>query len=136
MLGNAMMKIGHFSILVKDYDEAANFYTEKLGFVKLADNAFGPDMRWISVAPKKSNETLIVFVKADTPAKKAAIGKQAPGHVLITIDTDNIERDYKKMKEGGVKFHGAPQAVQWGKEVVFEDLYGNLFDLVERSWQQ
>lgn len=126
-------KFGHITILVDDYDKALAFYTEKLGFIKLSDNVFGPDLRWVDVAPAKSSETAIVFVKADTPQKQRTVGKQAPEHVLITLLTNDIEKDFKTMRAKGVVFHGEPAAVAWGKEVMFEDLYGNLFDLLERK---
>lgn len=125
-----LTQFGHITILVKDYDEALSFYTKKLGFTKLSDNTFGPGIRWITVAPNQESQTAIVFVKADTPEKIVAIGKQAPNHVLLTLHTNNIDQDFKELKTNGVKFHGRPKEVPWGKEVVFEDLYGNLFDLV------
>lgn len=128
-----MDKMGHLTILVRDYDEALDFYIGKLGFHKISDNKFGEEFRWVSVAPKSDNETLIVFVKADSPEKKEAIGKQAPDHVLVTVDTSDIDNDYNEMKKKGVKFRGKPENVMWGKEVIFEDLYGNLFDLVQRN---
>lgn len=105
---------GHITILVKDYDEALSFYTKKLGFAKLSDNTFGQGIRWITVAPNKENQTVIVFVKADTPEKIARIGKQAPNHVLLTLHTNNIDQAFKKLKTKGVKFHGDPREVQWG----------------------
>ncbi len=125
--------IGHITILVRDYDEALDFYTRKLGFHKIRDDKFGENFRWVSVAPKEDCETLLVFVKADTTEKIKAIGKQSPDHVLITVDTSDIDNDYSEMKKRGVKFRGEPESVMWGKEVVFEDLYGNLFDLVQRN---
>ncbi len=130
-----MKKFGFITILVRDYNEAVSFYTGKLGFVKLSDVTFGPGMRWITVAPMETSETAIIFVKADTAEKAAAVGRQAPGHVLLTVETSHLDRDYQKMQEQGVKFLGRPEPVPWGKEVVFEDLYGNLFDLMERDGQ-
>ncbi|WP_245552928.1 VOC family protein [Brevibacillus massiliensis] len=124
-------KFGHVTILVKDYDEAIRFYTECLGFVLLTDNSFGNGMRWVTVAPSQNNETAIVFVKADTAEKLERVGSQAANHVLLVLQTDDCLRDYRMMKAKGVHFFGEPKTVPWGVEVVFEDLYGNRFDLLQ-----
>jgi len=124
-------KIGHITILVSDYDEAICFYTNTLGFVLLTDNQFGEGMRWVTVAPSQESETAIVFVKADTDEKNARVGSQAAQHVFLVIETDDCIRDYHRMKEKGVTFHGEPNDMPWGIEVVFEDLYGNRFDLLQ-----
>ena len=126
------MKIGHITILVKDFDEALSFYVEKLGFQKKQDTTFWGNMRWVTVSPKDQNDLELTFVLANTDEKKAALGKQAGDHVFLTLQTDDCRRDYKVMKAKGVKFSGEPKEEQWGMEVVFEDLYGNLFDLVQR----
>lgn len=128
-----LKKLGHVTILVENYDEAIQFYTQKAGFVLLADNAFGNGMRWVSVAPSKEAETAIVFVEADTANKKERLGTQAADHVFLVIQTDDCYRDYEKMKANGVHFFGEPQEVPWGIEVVFEDLYGNRLDLVQHN---
>ncbi len=99
----------HITILVDNYDNASQFYVDKLGFVKLMDNPMGPDMRWVSVAPSKDCGTKIVFVKADTPDKEARLGSQVADHVLIVLETDNWMRDYEALKEKGVKFFGEPK---------------------------
>lgn len=126
-------KIGHVTILVKDYDEAIDFYTKKAGFVLLKDNAFGNGMRWVTVAPSNDSETAIVFVEADTAKKAERIGTQAANHVFLVVQTDDCYRDYETMKSIGVKFLGEPKEVPWGIEVVFEDLYGNRLDLVQHN---
>jgi len=126
------MKIGHITILVKDQDEAAKFYIEKLGFQKRQDTFFGEKMRWVTVSPKNQSELELTFVKADTEDKREALGKQAGDHVFLTLQTDDCRRDYKIMKVKGVKFYGEPAEQPYGIEVVFEDLYGNLFDLIQR----
>ncbi|MCQ6560679.1 VOC family protein [Paenibacillus mendelii] len=126
-------KIGYVTILVKDYDEAIAFYKDILGFEILADNAFGNGMRWVAIAPSANNETSIVLVKADTSDKLARLGSQAANHVFLVIHTDDCRRDYEEMKARGVHFFGEPSDVPWGVEVVFEDLYGNRFDLVQHN---
>jgi catechol 2,3-dioxygenase-like lactoylglutathione lyase family enzyme len=124
-------KIGHVTILVNDYDEAIDYYTNTLGFALLTDNTFGEGMRWVTVAPSKNHETAIVFVKADTEEKKERVGTQAAGHVFLVIETADFIRDYSSMKEKGVTFLSEPKEMPWGLEVVFEDLYGNRFDLLQ-----
>jgi catechol 2,3-dioxygenase-like lactoylglutathione lyase family enzyme len=125
-------KIGHVTILVKNQDDAAKFYTEKLGFVKREDTFFGKGMRWVTVSPKKQKNLELTFVNADSKEKLVALGKQAGDHVLLTVETDNCMKDYEEMKSKGVKFYGKPEQRPYGTEVVFEDLYGNLFDLIQR----
>jgi catechol 2,3-dioxygenase-like lactoylglutathione lyase family enzyme len=126
-------KIGYITVLVKDYDEAIRFYTDSLGFQLVADNAFGGGMRWVAVAPSTANETQIVFVQADTEDKLARVGSQAANHVFLVIHTEDCLGDYERMKAKGVRFFGEPKQVPWGIEVVFEDLYGNRFDLVQHN---
>jgi catechol 2,3-dioxygenase-like lactoylglutathione lyase family enzyme len=127
------LRIGHATLLVKDIDEAAAFYVEKLGFLRRQDTKSWGDMRWVTVSPKDQPDIELTFVKADTEEKRAALGKQAGDHVFMTLETDNCIRDYETMKAKGVTFYGEPTKQMWGIEVVFEDLYGNLYDLVQRS---
>jgi catechol 2,3-dioxygenase-like lactoylglutathione lyase family enzyme len=125
-------KIGHITILVKNQDEAARFYTEKLGFIKREDRFFGEGIRWVTVSPKRQRSLELTFVNADSKEKLRALGKQAGDHVLLTLETGDCIKDYKAMKARGVKFYGKPEERPYGTEVVFEDLYGNLFDLIQR----
>jgi catechol 2,3-dioxygenase-like lactoylglutathione lyase family enzyme len=124
-------KFGHITIFVNNYDEAIDFYVHVLGFTLLSNNTFGEGMRWVTVAPSKNHETAIVFVEADTEEKKALVGSQAADHVFLVIETDDFIRDYTSMKEKGVTFLSEPKEMPWGLEVVFEDLYGNRFDLLQ-----
>ncbi len=126
------MKIRHITLLVKDFDEALKFYVEKLGFQKRQDKIVWEDMRWVTVSPKDQPELELTFVLADTEDKQKALGEQAGDHVFLTLQTDDCRRDHQEMKAKGVKFYGEPKEQAWGIEVVFEDLYGNLFDLVQR----
>jgi predicted enzyme related to lactoylglutathione lyase len=130
---NMFNKIGHITILVRDFDEAIAFYTESMGFEMLTDNEFGSDFRWVTVAPSKGSETAIVFVKADTEEKIQRVGSQVANHVLLVVETDDCRGDYEKMKAKGVKFFGEPKDMPWGIEVVFEDLYGNRYDLLQHN---
>jgi catechol 2,3-dioxygenase-like lactoylglutathione lyase family enzyme len=126
-----MKKFGHLTILVDDYDEALDFYTKKLGFVIKSDNKFGDNNRWLTVAPSAKTDLEIVFVKANTDEKRKIVGKQAANHVFLTLQTDDCWRDFKIMQEKGVHFFGEPTEQFYGTEVVFEDLYGNRFDLIQ-----
>lgn len=126
-----MQKLGHVTVLVRDYDEAIDFYVNKAGFELLADNAMGEGQRWVAVAPSRRSDTAIVFVKADTEEKRAIVGKQAGGHVFLVVETGDCPGDYARMKENGIFFEGEPKSVPWGIEVVFEDLYGNKLDLLQ-----
>lgn len=128
-------KVGHITILVKDQDEAAKFYIEKLGFVKRQDTFFGPSMRWVTVSPGGQRDLELTFVKAETEDYLKTVGRQAAGHVLLTLETDNCKRDFEEMRLKGVKFHGEPTRQMYGVEVVLEDLYGNRLDLIEREGQ-
>jgi catechol 2,3-dioxygenase-like lactoylglutathione lyase family enzyme len=130
------MKIGHITLLVKDFDDALAFYVEKLGFQKCRDDKFGEGTRWVTVSPKDQPDLELTFVLADTEEKLKALGKQAGDHVFMTLQTDDCKRDYEDMKVRGVKFFGEPTKRMYGVDVVFEDLYGNLFDLVQRGFPQ
>jgi catechol 2,3-dioxygenase-like lactoylglutathione lyase family enzyme len=128
-------RFGHITILVNDYDEGIKFYSEILGMKILADNAFGEDSRWVSLAFQNQSDIKIVFQKAITEREKQAVGNQAGDHVLFTVETPDCKKEYDRLKNKNVKFYGEPKSEPWGVEVVFEDLYGNLFDLVEVKMQ-
>jgi len=130
------LKIGHITLLVKDFEEALNFYLEKMGFQKRQDTKFWGDNRWVTVSPKDQPDLELTLVLADTEEKQKALGKQAGDHVLFTLETDDCKRDYETMKAKGIEFYGEPTKQMWGTEVVFKDLYGNLYDLVQRELQQ
>ncbi len=126
------MKIGHFTLLVYDIDEAVKFYTEKLGFVKRVDAKVWLDMRWVSISPKDQPDVALTLVLADTIEKENAVGKQTAGHVIMFLETDDITRDYNDMKAKGVNFIKRPEDHPWGETATFEDLYGNIINLVQR----
>jgi len=127
-------KLGHVTLLVNDYDEALDFYTNKLDFVVESDQKMGDTFRWVTIRAKGQPDFGITFVLADTEEKKQRVGSQAANHVFLTLQTDNCERDYEFYKARGVKFFGEPKKMPWGTEVVFEDLYGNRFDLINVTW--
>jgi len=125
-----MNKLGHLTILVHDLDKAHAFYTEKLGFITEADVNLGT-YRWLTVKAPDQADFGIVLVQAVTETEKQAVGRQAPGRVLLTLQTDDCRRDFEKLSASGITFEGEPRQMPYGTDVVFEDLYGNRFDLVE-----
>ncbi len=125
------MKITCFTIIVEDVDEALKFYTEKMGFTKRADGTRWVNMRWATVSPQNQPDVQLSFTQADDNEKFLAIGKQAPKNPLMFLETDDLSRDYTEMKARGVNFISFPEEREWGTEAVFEDLYGNVFVLVE-----
>ena len=127
-----MNKIGHITLLVKDQDEALKFYTQKLGFQKCQDIVFAKNVRWVTVSPKGQEDLELTFVVADSEEKRKAVGKQAGDHVFLTLESDDCRKEYKALLAKGIKFYGKPEVQAWGVDVVLEDLYGNLLDLIQR----
>jgi catechol 2,3-dioxygenase-like lactoylglutathione lyase family enzyme len=123
--------IASISLLVRDYDEAIAFYTQSLGFSLLEDTDVGEGKRWVRVAPRGSNETSLLLAKAVTPEQESRIGDQTGGRVFLFLHTDDFWRDYNAMKARRVKFNEEPRMEPYGTVVVFEDLYGNKWDLLE-----
>ncbi len=124
--------IAHVALVVRDYDEAIEFYTSKLDFT-LVEDTYQPeqDKRWVVVAPPGSGEATLLLARASTDGQKAFIGNQSGGRVFLFLATDNFDRDYRTMLERGVKFVREPTTQEYGTVAVFEDLYGNLWDLIE-----
>ncbi|MBL7991801.1 MAG: VOC family protein [Candidatus Kapabacteria bacterium] len=122
--------IAALTLLVRNYDEAIAYYTEKLGFVLLEDTPLGAGKRWVRVAPKGS-ETALLLAQASTEEQKAHIGNQTGGRVFLFLHTDDCWRDYNAYKARGVAFREVPREEEYGTVVVFEDLYGNAWDLVQ-----
>lgn len=117
-------------LLVKDYDEAIDYFTEKLEF-ELVENGMDGKKRWIIVAPPGSKGTRIHLAKASTKIQQRHIGNQTGGKVFLSLVTDNFWRDYRKMKSRGIKFIEEPREESYGIVVKFEDLYGNKWDILE-----
>ncbi len=121
-------KLTHVTIWVTDQDAAKAFYVDKLGFaVRSDDSKTMPGYRWLTVAPPQQADIEIVLGIANQPEEKAAIGKQG----TWVLGSDNIRDDYARLKARGVKVHGEPQENPYGTDFVFEDLYGNTYDLVQ-----
>lgn len=126
--------LAHIALVVRDYDEAIAWFTGKLGFVLVADELQPEqDKRWVLVAPPGAGEgaTSILLARAATPAQSAFVGDQAGGRVFLFLRTDDFDRDYEAMCAKGVRFVREPKRAPYGKVAVFEDLLGNLWDLVQ-----
>ena len=127
--------IAHISLVVRDYDEAITFFTQSLGFELIEDTPSkdrqSRDKRWVLVAPRGSRGTRILLAKASNKEESARIGNQTGGRVFLFLHTDDFQRDYNAMKEKGVKFVREPKEEEYGTVAVFEDLYGNQWDLLE-----
>ena len=124
-------RIAHIALVVKDYDEAIAFYTKKLHFTLIEDTVLSEDKRWVLIAPRGSNECCLLLAKADNAQQVASIGNQAGGRVFLFLFTDNFWRDYNQMLEDGIHFVRPPKEEVYGTVAVFEDLYGNLWDLLQ-----
>ncbi len=124
-------KIAHLALVVKDYDEAIKFYTEKLDFKILEDSRLSEEKRWVLVAPPGAEECCLLLAKAANEIQTASIGNQTGGRVFLFLHTDDFWRDYNKMCDRNIKFLRAPKEESYGIVAVFEDLYGNLWDLIQ-----
>lgn len=127
-----IQSIIHIALVVKDYDEAIEFYTKKLNFT-LIEDTYQPeqDKRWVVVSPPGSVGTTILFARASKPEQEAFIGNQSGGRVFLFLNTDDFWRDYNEMLSKGIEFVRKPKEESYGTVAVFKDLYGNLWDLVQ-----
>lgn len=119
------------ALVVRDYDEAISWYTGKLGFTLVEDVPRGEGKRWVVVAPPGASECRLLLAQARKPAELAAIGNQAGGRVFLFLHTDDFHRDYDAFTHRGVKFCEPPREESYGIVAVFEDLYGNRWDLLQ-----
>lgn len=124
--------IVHIALVVRDYDEAIEFYTKRLHFT-LVEDTYQPeqDKRWVVVAPPGSTGTTLLLARASTSEQESFVGNQSGGRVFLFLNTDDFCRDYDDMVSNGIKFVREPKKETYGMVAVFEDLYGNLWDLVE-----
>lgn len=122
----------HAALVVRDYDEAIEFFCGKLGF-ELVEDTYQPeqDKRWVLVAPPGSSGTSILLARASTSEQEAFVGRQTGGRVFLFLGTDDFWKDYHEMRSKGITFVREPKQADYGTVAVFEDLYGNLWDLVE-----
>lgn len=124
--------IVHIALVVRDYDEAIDFYVNTLGF-ELLDDTYQPeqDKRWVVVAPPGGSGTTILLARASRPEQEAFVGNQAGGRVFLFLNTDDFWRDFERLKAKGVRIVREPKQQDYGMVAVFADLYGNLWDLLQ-----
>lgn len=127
-----LQSIVHIALVVRDYDEAIDFYTNRLHFT-LIEDSYQPeqDKRWVVVAPPGSHGTTVLLARASKPEQEAFIGNQTSGRVFLFLGTDDFWRDYREMQERGILFVREPKEADYGTVAVFEDLYGNRWDLIQ-----
>jgi catechol 2,3-dioxygenase-like lactoylglutathione lyase family enzyme len=123
--------IAHLALVVKDYDEAINFYTRKLGFLLVEDTLLSETKRWVIVAPPGTGQCSLLLAKANGPEQLKTVGNQTGGRVFLFLYTDDFYRDYQSLLGKGIHFVRQPVKEVYGTVAVFEDLYGNLWDLIE-----
>ncbi|UHG89534.1 VOC family protein [Spirosoma oryzicola] len=124
-------RIAHLTLVVNDYDEAIDFYTHKLNFDLIEDTALSETKRWVLVAPKGTAGCCLLLAKADSEEQKSRVGNQTGGRVFLFLYTDNFWHDYTAMQQAGINFLRPPVEQPYGTVAVFEDLYGNQWDLLE-----
>ncbi len=123
--------LGALALLVADYDQAIAWYTRKLGFELVEDTDMGKGKRWVLLAPPGSRETRLLLARAANEGQVLHIGNQTGGRVFLLLHTDNFERDWARMSAAGVHFREQPRHEAYGTVAVFEDLYGNAWDLLQ-----
>lgn len=128
-----MPSLGLVTLVVHDYDEAITFYVGALGFELVEDTDMGQGRRWVVVAPRGSQGSALLLARAVTDEQRARVGDQTGGRVFLFLHTDDFVRDHDAMTAAGVTFVEPPRAEPYGTVAVFEDLYGNRWDLIEPS---
>jgi len=123
--------LAHVTLLVRNYDEALAFFTQALAFRVIEDTPLGDNKRWLVVAPPNSGGTSLLLAEAATAEQTRSIGNQAGGRVFLFLHTDDFWRDYRQMLAHNVKFLESPRHEPYGTVAVFEDLYGNKWDLLQ-----
>lgn len=124
-------QLGALALLVAEYDEAIAWYTGKLGFELVEDVDQGGGKRWVMLAPPGSTETRLLLARAADDAQRSRIGNQTGGRVFLFLHTDDFQRDWQRMRAAGVHFREEPRHEPYGTVAVFEDLYGNAWDLLQ-----
>ena len=125
--------LAQIALVVKDYDEAIDFYVNKLGFELVEDTVLSPEKRWVKVKPANapSHGCHLLLAKASTTEQTKSIGNQTGGRVFLFLHTDDFDRDFNRLQEHGITIVRPHQVEPYGKVLVFSDLYGNLWDLIE-----
>ncbi|MBL7765110.1 MAG: VOC family protein [Chitinophagaceae bacterium] len=123
--------LAQVALVVNDYDEAIAFYTQKLHFTLLEDTVISDTKRWVRIAPPGSDSCGLLLAKAANEVQQSRVGNQTGGRVFLFLHTDDLQRDYQNLLTQNIKIVREPIMEVWGKVLVFEDLYGNLWDLIE-----
>lgn len=124
-------RIGAVTVVVRDYDEAKHWFVDKLGFAVIEDTPLDEDKRWVVVAPRGDGATRLLLARSTSPEQDAHIGDQTGGRVFLFLHSDDFWRDHSALEARGVHFIEAPREEAYGTVAVFEDLYGNRWDLIE-----
>jgi catechol 2,3-dioxygenase-like lactoylglutathione lyase family enzyme len=124
-------RLANIALIVKDYDEAITFYVEKLKFELVEDTKLSENKRWVLIKPKGQQDFCLLLAKAANDEQKSRIGNQTGGRVFLFLHTDDFERDYINLLNQKIEIIRAPKEESYGKVLVFKDLYGNLWDLIE-----
>ncbi len=125
--------LAHVAVVVRNYDEAIAFYTDVLGFQLLENTDLGAGKRWVLVAPPGSSGASVLLAQAATPEQNSRVGNQTGGRVFLFLHTDDFWRDYRTLMSRNVEFARNPKEEPYGTVAVFKDLYGNLWDLIQRK---
>ena len=126
-------EIAHITLVVNDYDEALQFYIDKLNFKLVEDTVLSETKRWVLIAPNGTATCCLLLAKAANEEQISRVGNQTGGRVFLFLYTDDFEKDHIAMKQKGIEFIREPVEEKWGRVAVFKDLYGNLWDLIERN---
>ncbi|MCF9331719.1 VOC family protein [Vibrio parahaemolyticus] len=131
MSKSVQQQIGNVALVVESYDDAIEFYTQKLQFTLVEDTDLGGGKRWVQVSPPNSNGTNLLLAQASTEEQHLVVGIQSGGRVFLFLQTNDFWRDYELMKVNGVVFNEEPRVEEYGTVVAFQDLYGNKWDLLQ-----
>lgn len=131
ILKNMNQKITHIALMVNDYDEAIEFYIQKLNFRLIEDTQLSDTKRWVLLSPPGNSTCYLLLAKASTEEQLSRVGNQTGGRVFLFLHTDSLQQDYENLKAMSIKIVREPCEEAWGKVLVFADLYGNLWDLIE-----
>ena len=126
------MHLSLIALVVDDYDKAIAYYVGVLGFVLVEDTSLTPEKRWVVVSPSKGAQTRLLLARAANERQSAAVGKQSGGRVFLFLETDDFDARFAALTAAGVKFTDGPRRETYGTVAVFEDLYGNRWDLIEK----
>lgn len=124
-------KLAYIALIVRDYDEAIEFYTKILGFDLVEDTVLSPSKRWVLVRPSDSSSCCLLLAKAAKPQQELSIGNQTGGRVFLFLHTQEFEKDHQNLIDHNVDIVREPVNEEWGRVLVFKDLYGNLWDLIQ-----